>query len=58
VKLKQQGEVVLEKRFGMPDGEKKAQRDIAKMLGISRSYVSRIEKSAINQSSLSGSCSS
>lgn len=40
---------VLEMRFGMPDGGKKTQRDIAKMLGISRSYVSRIEKRAINK---------
>lgn len=40
---------VLEMRFGMPDGNKKTQRDIAKMLGISRSYVSRIEKRAINK---------
>ena len=38
---------VLEMRFGMPDGSRKTQRDIAKMLGISRSYVSRIEKRAI-----------
>lgn len=38
---------VLEKRFGMPDGRRKTQRDIAKMLGISRSYVSRIEKRAV-----------
>lgn len=35
---------VLEMRFGMPDGSRKTQRDIAKMLGISRSYVSRIDK--------------
>lgn len=40
---------VLEMRFGMPDGSRKTQRDIAKMLGISRSYVSRIEKRAINK---------
>ncbi|MDT8901812.1 sigma-70 family RNA polymerase sigma factor [Anaeroselena agilis] len=40
---------VLEMRFGMPDGGKKTQRDIAKMLGISRSYVSRIEKRAIGK---------
>ncbi len=40
---------VLEMRFGWPDGSKKTQRDIAKMLGISRSYVSRIEKRAINK---------
>ncbi|GMB00880.1 helix-turn-helix domain-containing protein [Pelosinus sp. IPA-1] len=28
----------------MPNGNRKTQRDIARMLGISRSYVSRIEK--------------
>ena len=40
---------VLEMRFGIPNGSKKTQRDIAKILGISRSYVSRIEKRAINK---------
>jgi RNA polymerase sporulation-specific sigma factor len=40
---------VLEMRFGMPNGGKKTQRDIAKLLGISRSYVSRIEKRAIGK---------
>jgi RNA polymerase sporulation-specific sigma factor len=40
---------VLQMRFGMPGGPKKTQRDIAKLLGISRSYVSRIEKRAINK---------
>lgn len=40
---------VLEMRFGMPGGSRKTQRDIAKMLGISRSYVSRIEKRAIGK---------
>jgi len=40
---------VLEMRFGMPDGGRKTQRDIAKLLGISRSYVSRIEKRALNK---------
>lgn len=38
---------VLELRFGLLDGTRKTQREIAKMLGISRSYVSRIEKRAI-----------
>jgi len=33
----------------MPDGDRKTQRDIAKLLGISRSYVSRIEKKAIGK---------
>jgi len=40
---------VLEMRFGIPHGSRKTQRDIAKTLGISRSYVSRIEKHAINK---------
>jgi len=38
---------VLELRFGLLDGTRKTQREIAKLLGISRSYVSRIEKRAI-----------
>ncbi|MCL6479232.1 MAG: helix-turn-helix domain-containing protein, partial [Peptococcaceae bacterium] len=37
----------LELRFGLLDGIRKTQREIAKTLGISRSYVSRIEKRAL-----------
>jgi RNA polymerase sporulation-specific sigma factor len=44
---------VLEMRFGMPGGAKKTQRDIAKLLGISRSYVSRIEKHGLQTASKS-----
>lgn len=40
---------VLEMRFGLFQGLSKTQREIAKMLGISRSYVSRIEKRAIQK---------
>ncbi len=40
---------VLELRFGLINGYRKTQREIAKMLGISRSYVSRIEKRAIEK---------
>lgn len=40
---------VLEMRFGLEDGARKTQREIAKNLGISRSYVSRIEKRALNK---------
>ncbi|WP_067923046.1 RNA polymerase sporulation sigma factor SigK [Alicyclobacillus shizuokensis] len=40
---------VLCKRFGLPDGEEKTQREIAQELGISRSYVSRIERKALNR---------
>lgn len=38
---------VLELRFGLSDGTRKTQREIAKILNISRSYVSRIEKKAL-----------
>lgn len=34
-------------RFGLINGHEKTQREIAKELGISRSYVSRIEKRAL-----------
>lgn len=40
---------VLELRYGLLTGLKKTQREIAKALGISRSYVSRIEKRAIQK---------
>lgn len=36
-------------RFGLPYGTEKTQREIARELGISRSYVSRIEKRAIEK---------
>ncbi|MDD2400730.1 MAG: RNA polymerase sporulation sigma factor SigK [Clostridia bacterium] len=40
---------VLEMRFGIFNGLRKTQREIAKILGISRSYVSRIEKKALEK---------
>lgn len=40
---------VLCKRFGLPDGEERTQREIAQELGISRSYVSRIEHKALHK---------
>lgn len=41
--------VVIEMRYGLVDGKPKTQREIAKILGISRSYVSRIEKRALKK---------
>jgi len=38
---------VLELRYGLLGGIRKTQREISKLLGISRSYVSRIEKRAL-----------
>ena len=34
-------------RYGLQDGDEMTQREIAQLLGISRSYVSRIEKKAL-----------
>lgn len=41
--------LVLKMRYGLYNGEEYTQREIARQLGISRSYVSRIEKSAIGK---------
>jgi RNA polymerase sporulation-specific sigma factor len=40
---------VVEMRYGLCNGLKETQRDIARKLGISRSYVSRIEKRAVSK---------
>jgi RNA polymerase sporulation-specific sigma factor len=40
---------VIELRYGLLDGINKTQREISKLLGISRSYVSRIEKKALRK---------
>ena len=40
---------VLELRYGLADGIRKTQLEISRKLGISRSYVSRIEKRAITK---------
>ena len=41
--------LVLQLRYGLMNSPRKTQREIAKALGISRSYVSRIEKKAIQK---------
>lgn len=40
---------ILSLRYGLLDGVALAQREVAKILGISRSYISRIEKKAIEK---------
>ena len=39
--------LVLEMRYGLADGKQHPQHEIAEKLGISRSYVSRVEKHAV-----------
>lgn len=47
--LSQRERMVLKLRYGLYNEEEYTQREIAAMLGISRSYVSRVEKSAIEK---------
>ncbi|MDD3438562.1 MAG: RNA polymerase sporulation sigma factor SigK [Clostridiaceae bacterium] len=47
--LKKRERLVIELRYGLLNGISKTQREIADMLGISRSYVSRIENRAIKK---------
>lgn len=47
--LKTREKTILELRFGLGGTKPKTQHEIAKMLGISRSYVSRIETKAIDK---------
>ncbi|MDR7856010.1 RNA polymerase sporulation sigma factor SigK [Tissierella sp.] len=47
--LKDREKVIIELRYGLIDGSCKTQREIAAMLGISRSYVSRIETRALGK---------
>lgn len=54
--LKSRERTVIELRYGLANGGSKTQREIAKLLGISRSYVSRIEKRAIKKLSKAFNC--
>lgn len=47
--LKEREKMIIELRFGLNGEKPKTQHEIASMLGISRSYVSRIETKAIGK---------
>ena len=47
--LSSREKLVLKMRYGLYNGEEYTQREIARQLGISRAYVSRIEKSAVEK---------
>ncbi|MBO5143765.1 MAG: RNA polymerase sporulation sigma factor SigK [Clostridia bacterium] len=47
--LKDREKTIIELRFGLNGYEPKTQNEVAKLLGISRSYVSRIETKAIGK---------
>ena len=48
-KLTEREREIIIKRYGLGDFEEQTQKEIAKELNISRSYVSRIEKRAITK---------
>lgn len=47
--LRGREKTVIQMRYGLLDGHAYAQQEVADKLGISRSYVSRIEKKALEQ---------
>ena len=47
--LKQSEYDILSQRYGLNNMPRKTQREVANMMGISRSYVSRIEKKALEK---------
>lgn len=47
--LNQREREIIEYRYGLGNHEERTQKEIAKIMGISRSYVSRIEKRAITK---------
>ena len=46
-KLPRRERMVIEMRFGLMDGKQYAQHEVADVLGVSRSYVSRLESRAV-----------
>ncbi len=40
---------IMEMRFGLVDGKEKTQKDVAEQIGISQSYISRLEKKIIKK---------
>ncbi len=47
--LNEREKVIIQKRYGIIDGVETTQRELAKDMNISRSYVSRIEKRALQK---------
>ena len=40
---------IMELRFGLCDGKEKTQKEAAELIGISQSYISRLEKKIIHK---------
>ena len=48
-KLDDRERTIMEYRFGIRGGEEMTQKDVADLLGISQSYISRLEKKIIER---------
>ena len=49
IRVSRGGRTVIRMRYGLMDGKAYAQQEVAERLGISRSYISRIEKKALER---------
>lgn len=49
MKLNDREKNIMELRFGFISGKEKTQKEVAYMLGISQSYISRLEKKIMNK---------
>ena len=47
--LGQRDQLIMRLRFGLDDGEERTQKEVADIIGISQSYISRLEKKIIRQ---------
>lgn len=47
--LPEREKTIISMRFGLADGEERTQKEVADMLGISQSYISRLEKRIIKR---------
>ena len=48
-KLSERERKIVDLRFGLDGGEEKTQKEVADLLGISQSYISRLEKKIIKR---------
>ncbi|MCL2088903.1 MAG: RNA polymerase sporulation sigma factor SigE [Oscillospiraceae bacterium] len=48
-KLGERERMIMQMRFGLVDGEERTQKEVADLIGISQSYISRLEKRIIKR---------
>ncbi len=48
-KLNDREKLIMEMRFGLKDGKERTQKEVADLIGISQSYISRLEKRIIKR---------